>query len=878
MILIRLRGWLRSLFVRDVVEREMQHEMALHLERSTERLIARGMTPVAARAQARREFGNVAVIQEEARDARGVRWLVELWEDARYSARALAHAPAFTISAALILALGVGTVTAVFSAVDAVLLAHLPYPNDDQLVRIYNQNSPTSRWTLSVVDVQSIEKYGRSFSAVGTIRGGDVAVSAGGDAERLHAGYITAGFLDALAVDVAAGRRLIAADERPESPPVAVISDRYAGRMFGSARSALDRVLVIDGRAHRIVGVLPPGVRQLAMSSSDVWPVFRRTTPTRRGPNGLFVIARLEPGLTIEAARRDLAAISVRIFPEWQTSMQDSIARFTPYSLRETIVGRAARPLALFSAAVALVLLIAVSNVASLSIVRFLRRWRELSLRSVLGASRGRLIRLVITESVVLSAIGGVLGLFVGWFGLILLQRFAEGMPRLSDARIDARAVIVAVVVSLIAGVAIGIVPATRLMAPRRSHGLRDGTRSIGDGKQSDRVRAIFVAAEFALALPLLTSAALLLGSFVRLTRVDPGFDAHGLFTTTIDVPSASYRDNAALARFWTNVLNGVAQVPGIASAALSTAMPPDDDGNNNNNFDLVDSPVPPGGAQPSVTWPGVSTQFFSALGIPLLDGRLFVPTDTGGNRSVAVVTRSWAKRFYSGRSAIGREMISGGCTTCPHTVIVGVVGDVTYDGLGTAREAVFAPLTEGWPRELYLFVRARAPAAAIVRGVHDAIHAADPGVAMQSMKSMEDEIYESVAQPQHWATILIAFAGAALLLAAVGIFGLLSYAVALRRREIGVRMALGAPAATIVAWLIGGGLRYAVVGSLIGLCLTVVASRWLRASLYDVSAVDPATLLGVTAALIAVAVLASWLPARRAATIDPVEAMRLDG
>jgi putative ABC transport system permease protein len=871
---IRLWGWLRALVGRDLTEREMQGEMALHLERATERLITRGMTPDAARAQARREFGNVGVIQEEARDARGVRWLHELWDDARYSARALAHAPVYTISAALVLALGIGTSTAVFSAVDAVLLAHLPYPRDEQLVRIFEQN-PTNRWTLSVVDYQAIERYARSFTAVGALRGGDVSIVTGGNVERHPAGYMTAGFLDALGVDVAVGRRLSAADERPDAAAVTIITDRFATGAFGSARAALDQVVTVDGRAHRVVGILAPGVRRLAIMSADVWPVLQRTIPQRRGPNGLYVIGRVRDGLTIEAAQRDLAAVSVRIFPDWQTSMQDSTARLTPYSLRETIVGRAARPLALFSAAVALVLLIAVSNVASLSIVRCMRRWREISLRAVLGASRGRLVRLILTESVILSALAGALGLAIGWIGLILLQRFADGMPRLAEAHIDGRAALVAAMVSIIAGVAIGVVPATRLLSTERRHQLRDGTRSVGDGKQSDAVRALFVAAEFALALPVLAAGALLLTSFQRLTRVDPGFDAHELFTTRVGVPSVSCQNGAACARFWTNVVNGVGELSGVTAAALSTAIPPNDDGNNNNNYDLVDSPVPPGGAQSSVTWPAVSTNFFSTLHIPLLEGRLFTFADTGGSRPVVVVTRSWAKHYYPGRSALGREMISGGCTSCPHTVIVGIVGDVTYDGLGTPREAIFSPLTEGWPRQLYMFVRSSAPGPAIVQRVRDAVRAADPSAAIESMKPMEDEIYESLAQPRHWATILIAFAGAALLLAAVGIFGLLSYAVALRRREIGVRMALGAPAGKVIGWLIAGGLRYAIIGSVIGIALTTIASRWLRASLYDVSAVDPPTLLGVTVGLLAVAMLASWLPARRAATIDPIEAMR---
>jgi putative ABC transport system permease protein len=874
----RLRRRIRAITDPHAVDRELEGEMRAHVEAEAEELArTQGFSPAEARRRAAIAFGGMDRHAEAHRDARGVRWARELWEDLRYSARALAHAPAFTASAALVLALGIGASTAVFSAVDAVLLQRLPYAHDEQLVRIYEQNSPTNRWTLSAVDVQAIERYGRSFSAVGALRTKEVGVSAGGAAERLNAGYVTAGYMDALGLTLAAGRRLAAGDESPASPAVAVAGFQYATEKFGSPAAAVGRTVTIDGVAHRVVGVLGRGDARLAGRKADLWPVMRRETPSRRGPFGLFVIARLRPGVSIQAARRELSAVSVRIFPEWQAGFQDATARLTPYGLRREIVGDAARPLSLFVAAVALVLLIAVANVASLSLVRCMRRWREIALRSVLGASRGRLARLLVTESVALAVAGGALGVAVAWLGLKLLQRFAAGIPRLYAAHLDARSVEVALAIAVAAGVAIGMVPATRLLAGDSGEGLRDGTRTVGDGRLTSRVRAAFVAAEFALALPVLAAGALLLTSVLRLQRVDPGFDPRGVLATTISLPSAAYPGNAGPASFWTRVASGVGEVPGVAAVGFGTAMPPNDNGNSNNNFDLVDSPVPPGGAQPTVSWPSVSREFFAALGLPLLEGRLFTAADTVGGTPVAVVTRSWAGHYYPGRSALGRELISGGCTSCPHTVVVGVVGDITIDGLGTPREAVFSPLTQGWPSQLYLFVRSSAPQAAIAQRVRGVVRAADPGAAMGPLEQMEDRIYDSVAQPRHWALILVTFAAAALAMAAVGIFGLLSFAVALRRREIGVLMALGAPSPQVVRSMVVQGMRYAVGGSVIGLALALAASRWLRGSLYQVSAVDPPTLLAVTGGLLTVALVASWLPARRAATIDPVEAMRAE-
>jgi predicted permease len=612
------------------------------------------------------------------------------------------------------------------------------------------------------------------------------------------------------------------------------------------------------------------------MATADIWPALRRITPTRRGPFGLFVIGRLRPLIRLDDAQRDLAGVSRRIFPDWRTSFQDSVARLTPYSLRETIVGRAERPLALFSAAVAMLLLIAVANVASLSIVRGMRRWREISMRSVLGASRGRLLRLVVTESIVLAFVGGVLGLVLAWFGLVGLQHLANDMPRLSDARIDARALAMALATSITAGLAIGIFPATRLVMADADHHSRGGMRSIGDTRRSESIRALFVGAEFALALPMLAAGALLVTSFLRLSDVDLGFDPRAMVVTRVSVPSSAYQNDTSRARFWASVGENLRESAGVASVALSTALPPNDDGNNNENFELVDSPVPPGGAQPTVTWPAVSRDFFTALSIPLLEGRLFVPNDTGVV-PVAVVTRAWAKHYFPGRSALGREMIVGGCQSCPHTVVVGIVGDATFDGLGAPREVAFRPLTEGWPSQLYLFVRGSAQSGVLERTIRDAVHAADPSAAIGAPTRLQDNVHESIAQPRHWAIILIAFSAAALLLAVVGIFGLVSYTVALRRREIGVRMALGASSGEVVGWLVASGLRFALAGSAAGLGLTILTARWLRSSLYDVSAVDPAILLGVTLGLVAVGTLASWLPARQAATIDPVEAMRPD-
>lgn len=871
----RLKRRVRALILPQTVDQDVAEEMRAHIEYETLSLVQQqGLSHSEARRQAMISFGGVERFTEEHRDARGVQPLREFAEDLRYSARTLRRSPGFSISAILVLALGIGASAAMFSAVDAVILAHLPYENDEQLVRIFEQNSPTNRWTLSVVDIQAIEQHAKSFSALGALRLREVGVTAGKAPERQSAGFINAGFITALGVRVAAGRALLPDDERPESPAVVVLGHTYATREFGSPPNALNAVVTVDGIAHRVVGVLGASETHLGYFRADLWPILRRSVPNRRGPFGIFSIARLKPGVSVEAAKRELNDISLRIYPDWQAGFADKSARLTPYSLRETVIGNTSGPMWLFSSSVALVLLIAISNVASLSIVRSIRRWREVSLRAMLGASRNRLVRMMVTESVVLATAGETLGLAIAWAGLKALQQFAVGIPRLGNASIDGRTVAVAMTLSVIAGLAIGVVPAFRLLRRESDNANRAGSRTVGDGEHSHRLRSTFVAAEFALALPVLAAGALLLNSLMNLQRVDPGFDVQGVQTVRISVPSAAYADNTDLSRFWKRAAANVSQLPGVIAAGFSTAIAPTDNGRNVDNYDVVEAPVPTGSSQPTVTWPSVSNEFFTALGIKLIEGRLFMPTDTGGIPAV-VVTQSWVKRHFAGRSALGRELIRGGCVQCPHTVIVGVVSDITFDQLNLPGDAVFSPVDEGWPSQMFLYVKTASGDPSVAQRVRDAVRAAGADAAFGVMTPLEESVYESMAQPRHWATILLVFAGASLLMAAVGVFGLLSYAVELRRREIGVRMALGAASRTVVSSMVLGGMRYAAGGAAVGVVLTLVASRWLRSMLFGVSAFDPLTLASVTTGLLAVGFVASWLPARRAANIDPVEAMR---
>ncbi len=875
--LARIARRVRALAHRETLDRELDAEFRLHIEMEVEDLVrTRGLTLEEARRQALIAFGGMEQYKEAHRDARGVRWLEELAQDLRYAARNLLRSPMFSLSAVLVLALGIGASTAVFSAIDAVLLARLPYPQDDRLVRVYQQNSPTNRWGVSAVDFQAIEAQRASLSVVGALQLREVAVSAGSEPVWARTGWATSGFFGALGVRPAHGRVIESGDDRIGAPPVVVVGHAFAVRTFGSDASAVGRSIIIDGIAHTVVGVLPPRVGRLAGLRAEIWPVLQLRPPARRGPFWLVVVGRLADGVTLDAARRDLAGISDRIFPAWASSFQDRTARLTPVPLRAAILGEAGGTLGVFAVAVALVLLIAVANVASLMLVRATGRLREVSLRRVLGATPTRLLRLLLTESLLLATAGALAGMVIGALGLEILTALGPQIPRLDEAQLEARAVGFAGGVAFVAGVIVGAYPVALLLRNDLPSALRNCDRMIGSGRRAQALRGALVIAEFALALPLLAGAALLLNSFVRLQHVDPGFDERSVLTAHVSLPTARYPGDTTISAFWVRALPAIREIPGVVEAGLGTAMPPDDPWTTN-NFDLVDRPVPPGSAQPTAPWPSVTAEYFATLGVPLLSGRLLTPGDTAGGPPVVVVSRAWAQHYYPSGMAVGRQLVSGGCITCPPATIVGVVGDVKYEGLSGVAHAVYEPLTQGWWSDLNVFVRTKTPSAEILSRVRAALQSVDAGVPLDDAFSMEDRLYASVANPRHLVTLLGGFAAAALALAAVGIFGMLSYTVSARRREIGVRMALGARQSAVVGLIVRAGMGHALAGAALGFGAVLLGARWLAHALFHVSATDPPTLAAVTLLLLGVALVACWLPARRASAIDPVEALRLE-
>lgn len=857
----------RALLARGAEEADLAEELRDHLDCETDARIRQGMPPDEAARSARLAFGGVERCREQVRDARGTRAFEDLLADGRYALRSLRRQPAFALTVILVLSLGLGATTVVASIMDAVVLADLPYPEPDRLVHVMEQNAPDNRWGLSNADVSAIRDEQRSFAAFGAAQRGVVALTGPGAPERIVAGRATAGFFDAVRITPAVGRLIRPGDEAVDAPPVLVLSDRIARERFGTASTAVGKTLAIDGVAHTIVGVLPPGADDLAGFPADAWSALSLPPPTRRGPFGLGGVGRLRPGVTLDAAARDLAGVSARLLPRWP-DFRDSTARLTPRPLRELVVGSSGRSVGLLAGGVGLVLLLAVFNVATLVLVRTSARGPELAVRVMLGARRGRVVRLLLTENLLLTLVAGLVGIGLAVASLDVVVRQLPTLPRIARATIDWQVMAAGLATALAAGVAVSLSPILALGGaplPRQAAAQR-----TGPGAAANRMRRAFVVGQFTLAWPLLAVAGLLLVSFARLQRVDPGFDPDGLMSVAMTLPPTRYPDLPDLEAFWRQAEQRAGAVPGVSHVGLATQVPPDRSGNVD-NFNLVSRPVPAGEAEPVTPWYYATPGYFEALGIRVSIGRTFLPADNQAADPVVVVSRSWAMHYFGRPDVVGERLIQGGCAQCPPTTIVGVVEDIRNLGPSEPSDAVYGPLDQGAPRSLHLVVRHAGTTARVAQALRDALASLDPDLPV-SVSSLAERQAAGLADPRRLAGILGAFSVTGLLLACLGVFGLMAYTVRQQRRDIGVRVALGATPSRMTRLVVWRGMRLALTGSVAGIALALVVTSRLRTLLFDVTPWDPATLLAVGVLLLGSAAAACWGPGRRAARIGPAE------
>jgi putative ABC transport system permease protein len=799
--------------------------------------------------------------------------MFSLTRDLLRSTRDLLRNPGFAVPTILTLAIGIGSSAAVFALLNGIVLAPLPYSEPERLVRIFEQNSPTNRFNISAVDYLAIEERQRAFESVAAYTAGNAVLDGGARPVQVRNGLVTAGFFATLGVHPAEGRGFIAGEDRVGAAAVVVLSAALRDQHFGVGVDAVGDTIVLEGTAHTVVGVMSPGFQGIIAPAADLWRPVQLGEPSRRGPFFLSGLARLGADQSEELASADLADISKRIYPIWADSFRDETVILTLLPLHEAMVGRVSGSLVIVFAAVALVLAVAVANVVNLVLARAIARCGEFAVRAAIGASRLRIACLLLTDGLVIATVGAGFGLAVAWVSLAGFRAADAGLPRMAQVGIDGPTLLFTLVVTALAALAFGFAPMALTADRSLARGLKSGARGAIGSRATQRFRTALVVVEFALVLPLLVAGTLLAVSLLNLNRVDPGFDPTNVLVVPIGLPSAGYSETDTVATFWREAKAAIADIPGVESVGVAIGLPP-----NaplwHNNFDLVDRPVEAGTTEPVSPWSAVDDGVLEALGLRLTAGRWFDETLDGDTDGLSlVVTESWASHFYPGESPIGKQLYEGGDRANPASII-GVIGDIKYDGLAAGGEAVYFPAYQFWRRAMSLVVRVQSTTPAVSTAIRQGVMALDASLPAPDITTMEERLSDSIARQRLWTSLLVFFGAGAILLTAVGLFGVLVHAVRQQTREIGVRMALGADRRAIVRMVLVRGLSIAGVGMAVGLALSVVATRTLESLLFGVGRNDPLALGAACVGLLAVAGTAAYLPARRASRTDPVEAI----
>ena len=793
-------------------------------------------------------------------------------QDIRYALRMLVKSPTFTLAAVLTLALGIGANTAIFTVVNGVLLRPLPYPEPEQLVTLRHQQS--------VPELDDIQAQSQSFEAIGGVGVQAADYVGGGEPVQVEVGLVNGDFFPVLGARTVLGRTIERADDRFDAPRVLVLSHGLWQRQFGGDRAILGRDITIAGQSYTVVGVTAPDFRPPRATLEAYAPihVFYPIAAKSRGAHLLRAYARLRPGVTRQQAESELRVIDARMaetYPEENKGRQSVLL-----SLHERMIGSVRPALLVLFGAVGLLLLVACANFANLLLARTAARTQELTIRAALGAGRSRLITQVLVESVLLALIGGAAGLLLGGWGVdALLALKPDDLPRTDDIQLNAGVLGFTFLLALITGLLFGLIPA--LQATRIDvHGALNSSGNRTTGGRS-WVRSVLVVAELALALVLLVGAGLLGKAFWRLTSVSPGFDPAKLVAMRVELPEARYGEIPRQTQFRDHVLDELNTLP-RTEAAMISEMPLG--GNSINHNFIIDGRDPlPAGEEPELYNRSVAGDYFRVMGIPLLEGRALTRDDRAEAPAVGVINESMARQYFPNESPVGARIRWARDEEVSWITIVGVVGNVRHFGLAAAEEpAIYTPYAQSaqaWKRWSEFVVRTEGAGdlVATTAQLKRAIWKVDPLLPVTKVRSMSEVMAVSLSERRFNATLIGIFAGVALTLAAVGLYGVIAYLVQQRTREIGVRMALGAQRHHVLTLVMRHGVGLSVVGLLVGVCGALAASRVLASLLHGVAPTDPPTFLAVTLLLFGIATLASYLPARRAAQLNPNVALRHD-
>ncbi|MFI5241716.1 MAG: ABC transporter permease [Gemmatimonadales bacterium] len=807
--------------------------------------------------------------------------LSDLWQDVRLAVRGLQRTPGFAVVVIATLAICIGANSAIFSVVNAVLLKPLPFREPGGLVRVY-QMFHGERGAFSGPNFIDLTKQSRTLASAAAFDDETFNVVGTGDPVRVNGTLASASFFNVLGVQPIIGRGFNPDENEPGKSKVVVLSHAFWRQRFGSNIAAIGTPLDLDGSRYTIIGVMPPNFDYPRRIS--VWiPLVYDTsfTAMSRGADYLAAVARVKNGATVQQAATEAVTIGRRLhdaYPDHNAHMG-----MTALSMRDAMVGNVRKPLIILLGAVVFVLLIACANIANLLLARSSARQTEMAVRSALGAARGRLLRQLLTESILLSLIGGALGLLLATWGVrLLLVLKPTGIPRLDTVTIDGSVMMWTALIAVATGVIFGIAPALQLSrgGDQLAHSLRAGGRGMLSSSGGRQLRSALIVSEIALALVLLTGAGLMMRSFVRLQSVDPGFRSDKRLALEVAIPSAKYDTDAKIAAFYDNLLERIGSLQGAQETGAISMLPL-----SNNGFGFsftVDgrAPVNPGD-EPHLETRVLSADFDRVLGIPVKRGRGLLATDRTGAPAVAVINEAAARRFFPGEDPIGKHVVLGwrtSDTTHVNGTIVGVVGDVRGFGLDQEPQPeIDFPYAQVPVSDMAIIVRTDASATAVAAGAKRELSALDPTLPMADLRSLESIVADSISQPRFYMVLLGVFALIALLLAAIGVAGMMSFAVAQRTREIGIRVALGANRGGVVRLVLREAMRLAVLGVVIGGLVAIALSRAMASLLFGIGVRDPATFAIAATVLAGVAFAATLLPARRAASVDPATALRAD-
>lgn len=888
---------LRSLLLRDREEREMEEELAFHRQRDVESNLARGMTRQDAERAATHAFGASDRVREEVRDARGVRPLDDLRSDLRHAWRSLLRTRSFTFVVLATLALGIGATSAIFTVIDGVLLRPAPYEDMDELVVLWETDraSGTTREPGSYPDYLDFRERSRSLRALALLRGASVDYLPGGAADpaRLNGLAVTHDFTELLGVEPILGRVFTAEEDRPGAAPVVLLGEAFWRGQLDADPAIIGRTVRLDGAPHEVIGIMParagfgvPQIHALAAYHSpfsgdealDVWlPLRPDATESPRETHPFLMLGRLSPGATVAQAQEELAAVAAELEAAYPENDERGV---NVEPLSEVVFANVRPALMLLGGAVVLVLLIACANVTSLLVARSRARARETAVRTALGAGNGRLARQFLTENLLLATLGALAGLLLARVALdALIGMIPQDVPRAALLTLDERVLALSVGLALVIGASFALVP---LLHGRRAplhQTLRDEPgRGATTSRESARFRSGLVIGELALSVMLAAGAVLLIRSFEQLRSVDPGFDAAGVLKVEYQLPESRYPRDFAVWPDWKEmhafnaaVLARVGALPGVEAAAVAEAHPL--------NPGFTNSFVVVGREAEAADWPEitirkVSPGYFETVRLRVRSGRAITDADRTDTEPVAAINAAAAERFFEGREPIGAQIRFWGIDR----TIVGVVGDERVHGLDAATPpAVYAPLAQVPANSGVLLVRTEGDPIAVAPAVRAAIHAHDPALAIFGVEPLAQTVSGSVAQERFTTLLLSLFALLAIVLSAIGVYGLLSYLVAQRTTELGIRLALGAEPRGLMRMIVGHAARLALAGVVLGVVGALAGAQLLRGLLFGIAATDPRALATAAAVIFAVALLASLPPARRAVGVEPLRSLRVE-